>query len=46
LTWFRRWLKRDTTVDTGPRFQWIDDGGVLRSGVDYPLDGGFFNLHG
>ena len=37
LTWLRRWLKRDVTVDTGPRFQWVDDGGVLRSGEDYPL---------
>jgi ABC-2 type transport system ATP-binding protein len=37
LNWLRRWLKRDTTVDTGPAFAWIDDGGVLRSGPDYPL---------
>lgn len=37
LNWLARWLKRDATVDTGPRFEWIDDGGVLRSGVDYPL---------
>jgi ABC-2 type transport system ATP-binding protein len=28
LTWLRRWLKRDTTVDTGPRLEWIDDGGA------------------
>ena len=32
LTWLRRWLKRDTTVDTGPRMRWIDDGGDWRSG--------------
>lgn len=37
LTWLRRWLKRDATVDTGPRFQWVDDRGTLRSGADYPL---------
>jgi ABC-2 type transport system ATP-binding protein len=37
LDWLNRWLKRDATVDTGPPFQWIDDGGVLRSGPDYPL---------
>ena len=37
LNWLRRWLKRDTTVDTGPRVQWVDDGGVWRSGSDYPL---------
>lgn len=35
--WLRRWLKRDTTVDTGPCVQWVDDGGVWRSGPDYPL---------
>ena len=37
LTWLRRWLKRDTTVDTGPAFEWIDDRGTWRSGPDYPL---------
>lgn len=37
LDWLRRWLKRDTTVDTGPRFQWIDDGGAWRAAPDYPL---------
>jgi ABC-2 type transport system ATP-binding protein len=36
LRWLRRWLKRDTTVDTGPAFEWIDDGGTLRSAPDYP----------
>lgn len=37
LNWLRRWLMRDETVDTGPRFEWVDDGGVWRSGRDYPL---------
>jgi len=37
LNWLRRWLMRDATVDTGPRFEWIDDGGVWRAGPDYPL---------
>jgi ABC-2 type transport system ATP-binding protein len=37
LTWLRRWLKRDPTIDTGPRFEWIDDAGTWRSGLDYPL---------
>jgi ABC-2 type transport system ATP-binding protein len=37
LTWLRRWLKRDTTVDTGPRMQWLDDAGTWRSAPDYPL---------
>jgi hypothetical protein len=37
LRWLQRWLKRDESVDTGPRFEWIDDTGVWRSGADYPL---------
>ena len=37
LNWLRRWLKPDATIDTGPRFEWVDDGGVWRSGPDYPL---------
>jgi ABC-2 type transport system ATP-binding protein len=37
LTWLRRWLKRDPTIDTGPPFEWIDDTGTWRSGPDYPL---------
>ena len=37
LNWLRRWLMRDATVDTGPRFEWVDGGGAWRSGPDYPL---------
>ena len=37
LAWFKRWLNRDVTVDTGPRFEWIADDGVWRSGPDFPL---------
>jgi ABC-2 type transport system ATP-binding protein len=37
LSWLRRWLKGDTSVDTGPRLQWLDDGGAWRSAADYPL---------
>jgi ABC-2 type transport system ATP-binding protein len=37
LAWLRRWLKGDATVDTGPRVQWLDDGGSWRSAADYPL---------
>ena len=39
LNWLRRWLKRDATIDTGSRFTWVDDGGVWRTGPDYPLAG-------
>ncbi|MDQ3722932.1 MAG: CocE/NonD family hydrolase [Actinomycetota bacterium] len=37
MNWLRRWLMRDKTVDTGPRFEWVDDTGVWRAGPDYPL---------
>lgn len=37
LAWLRRWLARDESVSTGPRFEWIDDAGTWRSGPDYPL---------
>lgn len=37
LAWLRRWLEGDTTVDTGPRVQWLDDAGTWRSAPDYPL---------
>jgi len=37
LAWLRRWLKDDLTVDTGPRFAWIDDAGTWHAAADYPL---------
>jgi ABC-2 type transport system ATP-binding protein len=37
LNWFSRYLKRNRTVDTGPRFQWIADDGLVRTANDYPL---------
>jgi ABC-2 type transport system ATP-binding protein len=37
LSWLRRWLKGDTSVDTGPRLEWLDDGGTWRSAADYPM---------
>ncbi|MEY2513101.1 MAG: type transport system ATP-binding protein [bacterium] len=37
LSWLRRWLKGDTSVDTGPRLKWLDDGGAWHSAADYPL---------
>lgn len=37
LAWFARHLKKQTAVDTGPRFEWIADDGVWRSGPDFPL---------
>jgi ABC-2 type transport system ATP-binding protein len=37
LNWLRRWLKGDTSVDTGPRLEWLDDAGTWRSAADYPM---------
>src|SRR4029453_10696754 len=37
INWFARYLKRDSRVDTGSRFQWIADDGQLRKAADYPL---------
>jgi ABC-2 type transport system ATP-binding protein len=37
LTWLARYLKRDTSVQTGPRFEWLADDAVWRSASDYPL---------
>ncbi len=37
LAWFARYLKRDTTVQTGPRFEWLADDAKWRSAADYPL---------
>lgn len=30
IDWMRRWVMRRETVDVGPRFEWIDDGGATR----------------
>ena len=37
LNWFARYLKRNTSVQTGPRFEWLADDAVWRSAADYPL---------
>jgi ABC-2 type transport system ATP-binding protein len=37
FAWLRRWLKRDTTAATGPRFEWVDQAGGAHSGSDFPL---------
>ena len=36
LRWFARHLKRQKSVSTGPRFEWIADDGLVRSAADYP----------
>jgi ABC-2 type transport system ATP-binding protein len=37
LNWLARYLRRDTSVQTGPRFEWLADDAVWRSAPDYPL---------
>jgi ABC-2 type transport system ATP-binding protein len=38
--WLRRWLKRDTSVDTGPRIEIIDQHGARFTAADWPLAAG------
>jgi ABC-2 type transport system ATP-binding protein len=40
LQWLDRYLKGDTSVDTGPRFEWLAEDDVWRSAADYPLKSG------
>jgi ABC-2 type transport system ATP-binding protein len=37
LAWFDRHLKRDTSVDSGPRFEWIADDARWRTSSVFPL---------
>jgi ABC-2 type transport system ATP-binding protein len=37
LAWLDRYLKRQTSVRTGPVFQWVDQRGAEHTGADYPL---------
>lgn len=37
LAWLDRYLKGDTAVDTGPRFEWLAEDGNWRSAANYPL---------
>lgn len=38
FAWFDRYLKGDTSVDTGPRFETIDQDGLHWTAKDYPVD--------
>ena len=40
LAWLNRYLKRDTSVGTGSRFDFVDQNGVRYTAVDYPLPAG------
>ncbi len=37
--WLKRWLQRDTSVDTGPRFDMVDQHGTQFTAPDLPLTG-------
>ena len=40
MAWFDRYLKRDTSVATGPRFEFVDQNGVRYTADDYPIPTG------
>ena len=37
LAWFHRYVQRDTSVDTGPAFTFVDQDGTAYSAPSYPL---------
>ena len=39
LAWFERYLKSDDSVDVGPEFEWIDEGGEWHASDAYPMAG-------
>ena len=41
LDWLARYVKRDTAVDTGPKFEWIDQNGQYYSSNLLPTDPDF-----
>ena len=36
IRWLDRWLKGDTTLDTGPAFEWVDQTGAEHTAVSWP----------
>jgi ABC-2 type transport system ATP-binding protein len=40
IAWMRRYLAKDGSVDTGPRFEWLADDAKWRSAADYPPPAG------
>ncbi len=37
IAWLDRYLKRETHVQTGPKFEWVDQDGAEHTASDYPL---------
>ena len=40
IAWMKRYLARDTSVATGPRFEWLADDAKWRSAADFPPPAG------
>jgi ABC-2 type transport system ATP-binding protein len=40
ITWLNRYLKRDSSINTGPRFQFVDQNGTSYSASDFPVPTG------
>lgn len=40
IAWMKRYLARDASVDTGPRFEWLADDAKWRSAADFPPPAG------
>jgi ABC-2 type transport system ATP-binding protein len=40
VAWLKRYLGGDTSIDTGPRFEWLADDDLWRSAADYPVTTG------
>jgi ABC-2 type transport system ATP-binding protein len=40
VAWLRRYVANDTSVDTGPKFEWLADDAQRRSAADYPVAAG------
>jgi ABC-2 type transport system ATP-binding protein len=40
VAWLRRYVAGETSVDTGPKFEWLADDAQWRSAADYPVAAG------
>ena len=40
VAWLKRYVAGDTSVDTGPNFEWLADDAQWRSAADYPVTAG------
>ncbi len=40
MAWLNRYVKRDTSIDLGARFGFVDQNGAAYTAADYPLAGG------